>query len=71
MPARSHPVAQFANIRTNGLIAITLREDDDLISVHLTDGTKEIIIGTREGMLVRFKEDSPQAVIRFDFPAIC
>lgn len=50
-------VSNFANIRTNGLIAIGLREDDELISVRLTDGTKQIIIGTREGMLVRFKED--------------
>ena len=58
------PVDQFANIRTNGLIAITLREDDDLISVHLTDGTKEIIIGTREGMLVRFKEEDIRSMGR-------
>lgn len=58
------PVDQFANIRTNGLIAITLREDDDLMSVHLTDGTKEIIIGTRDGMLVRFKEDDIRSMGR-------
>ncbi|MEK4384227.1 DNA gyrase subunit A [Solibacillus sp. FSL W7-1464] len=58
------PVDQFANIRTNGLIAITLREDDDLISVHLTDGTKEIIIGTSDGMLVRFKEDDIRSMGR-------
>lgn len=50
------PVSQFANIRTNGLIAISLREDDDLISVRLTDGHKQVIIGTRDGMLVRFKK---------------
>ena len=55
---------QFANIRTNGLIAITLREDDDLISVRLTDGTKEIIIGTRDGMLVRFKEEDIRSMGR-------
>lgn len=50
-------VSNFANIRTNGLIALALREDDELISVRLTDGTKQIIIGTREGMLVRFNEE--------------
>ena len=50
-------LAQFANIRTNGLIAISLREDDELISVRLTDGKKEIVIGTRNGMLVRFNEE--------------
>ncbi len=49
-------LSQFANIRTNGLIAVSLREDDELISVRLTDGTKDIVIGTRNGMLVRFKE---------------
>lgn len=49
-------LAQFANIRTNGLIAISLREDDELISVRLTDGKKEVVIGTRNGMLVRFNE---------------
>ncbi len=48
---------QFANIRTNGLIAVGLREDDELISVRLTDGTKQIIIGTHDGMLVRFQEE--------------
>ena len=48
---------QFANIRTNGLIAVGLREDDELISVRLTDGSKQIIIGTHDGMLVRFLEE--------------
>ena len=50
-------VVQFANIRTNGLIAVGLREDDELISVRLTDGSKHIIIGTHQGMLVRFEEE--------------
>ena len=57
-------VSNFANIRTNGLIAISLREDDDLISVRLTDGSKQIIIGTRYGMLVRFKEDDIRSMGR-------
>ncbi len=54
--AKRTPVSQFANIRNNGLIAINLRDDDDLISVRLTDGEKQIVIGTHDGMLVRFKE---------------
>ncbi|KOS61052.1 DNA gyrase subunit A [Lysinibacillus agricola] len=58
------PVSQFANIRTNGLIAISLREDDDLISVRLTDGDKQVIIGTRDGMLVRFQEDDIRSMGR-------
>lgn len=57
-------VNQFANIRTNGLIAIGLREDDELISVRLTDGKKQVIIGTRDGMLVRFKEDDIRSMGR-------
>ena len=50
------PLTDFANIRTNGLIAIHLREEDELISVKLTDGDRDIIIGTKNGMLIRFPE---------------
>ncbi|TWT26992.1 DNA gyrase subunit A [Planomicrobium sp. CPCC 101110] len=50
------PLASYANIRQNGLIAISLREEDELISVKLTDGTKEMVIGTRDGALIRFPE---------------
>ena len=50
-------VEQFANIRTNGLIALGLRDEDELISVRLTDGSKQVVIGTRQGMLVRFQEE--------------
>lgn len=54
----------FANIRNNGLIAIGLREDDEVIAVHLTDGTKEILIGTSKGMLIRFKETDVRSMGR-------
>lgn len=50
------PVTGFAHIRANGLIAISLREEDELMAVRLTDGNKQIIIGTRQGKLVRFEE---------------
>ncbi|QUG43691.1 DNA gyrase subunit A [Psychrobacillus sp. INOP01] len=50
------PVTGFAHIRANGLIAISLREEDELIAVRLTNGDKQIIIGTRQGKLVRFEE---------------
>ncbi|MGE7980334.1 DNA gyrase subunit A [Psychrobacillus sp. NPDC093200] len=50
------PVSGFAHIRANGLIAISLRDEDELIAVRLTDGKKQIIIGTRQGKLVRFEE---------------
>ncbi|QAY67486.1 DNA gyrase subunit A [Paenibacillus protaetiae] len=50
------PLDDYSNIRKVGLIAISLREDDDLIGVKLTDGTKEIIMGTAQGMSIRFPE---------------
>lgn len=51
------PLSDYSNIRRAGLIAIHLREDDDLIGVKLTDGKQEIIMGTRLGMSIRFSED--------------
>src|SRR5690625_3462671 len=42
-------LSNFANIRKGGLIAINLRENDELISVRLTDGTKDIVIATKKG----------------------
>ncbi|QXE01717.1 DNA gyrase subunit A [Terribacillus sp. DMT04] len=50
-------LSQFANIRRGGLIALNLREDDELISVRMTDGNKHIMIGTRNGYLIRFPEE--------------
>lgn len=46
----------YASNRKGGLIAIGLREDDELISVNLTDGSQSIIIGTKNGMCIRFAE---------------
>jgi DNA gyrase subunit A len=47
----------FANIRTSGLIALNLREDDELVNVLMTTGQEELIIGTHNGYSVRFKEN--------------
>jgi len=47
---------EFENIRKGGLIAINLREGDELIRVLLTDGNQEIVIGTKHGMCIRFHE---------------
>lgn len=47
---------QYDNIRKGGLAAVTLRENDELIDVRLTDGEKDIILVTREGMSIRFRE---------------
>lgn len=50
------PLEDYSNIRRVGLIAIGLREDDKLIGVKLTDGKQEIIMGTKDGMSIRFPE---------------
>ncbi|MBW7456748.1 DNA gyrase subunit A, partial [Paenibacillus sepulcri] len=50
------PLDDYSNIRKIGLIAINLRDDDDLIGVKLTDGNQEIIMGTSQGMSIRFPE---------------
>ncbi|MBF0699841.1 DNA gyrase subunit A [Streptococcus danieliae] len=52
------PISAFKNIRQNGLLALKLRDEDELINVLLTDGQSEILIGTRYGYAVRFKENS-------------
>ncbi|WP_172370259.1 DNA gyrase subunit A [Sporosarcina jiandibaonis] len=54
--AKRTPVSAFANIRSNGLIALTLRGDDELIGVKMTSGEEEIVIGTKDGMLIKFNE---------------
>ncbi|XCC61522.1 DNA gyrase subunit A [Christensenella massiliensis] len=51
------PFGEYSNIRQNGLKAVNLREGDELISVMETDGTKDIIVGTRDGMSIIFSED--------------
>ena len=49
-------IKEFESIRNNGKIAITLKEDDELINVNLTDGTNEIIIAANNGRMVSFNE---------------
>ncbi|MEH7237908.1 DNA gyrase subunit A [Bacillus sp. JJ1562] len=58
------PLSSFANIRKGGLIAVGLHEGDELISVRLTDGSKDIIIGTKDGMLIRFPESDVRSMGR-------
>lgn len=57
-------VSQFANIRKGGLIAVGLRDEDELISVRLTDGQKDIIIATKFGYIIRFPEDEARSMGR-------
>ena len=49
-------LSEFCNLRKNGLIAIVLKEDDDLVGVELTGGEDDLILGTRKGMCIRFSE---------------
>ena len=49
-------ITDYANVRKTGLQAIILREEDELIEVKLTDNTKDILLVTKFGMCIRFKE---------------
>ena len=55
---------QFENTRKTGLVAISIREDDELIKVDLIDENKEIILVTAEGMSIRFKESDVRSTGR-------
>ena len=50
-------LTEFDNIRNNGKIAITLKDNDKLISARKTDGTKEIMIASSNGRMIRFNEN--------------
>ena len=50
------PISQYANVRKNGLIAMTLKDGDQLIEAKLVDPDEEIMLGTRNGMAIRFNE---------------
>ncbi|KQY85956.1 DNA gyrase subunit A [Paenibacillus sp. Root52] len=58
------PLEDYTNIRKGGLIGISLREDDALIEVKLTDGQQEIIMGTAHGMSIRFSEANVRSMGR-------
>ena len=51
-------VTAFSNIRSNGLIAISLKEDDELVNVVTTNGNQKMIIGTHAGYSVTFDENT-------------
>lgn len=57
-------VTEFANIRQNGLKALNLKDEDELINVFLTDGTADVIIGTKFGYSVRFNETAVRSMSR-------
>ncbi len=58
------PLMEFMNVRKNGLAAINLREEDELIEVKTTDKDTEIFLVTKQGMCIRFKETDVRATGR-------
>src|SRR5499427_14892 len=48
----------FANIRVSGIIALTIAGDDDLVSVRITEGASDLLLGTRNGWAIRFREEN-------------
>ncbi len=57
-------LAEFSNIRKKGLAAITLKEEDELIEVKSTDRDSEILLVTKQGMCIRFRETDVRATSR-------
>ncbi len=62
--AKKTPIMEFSNVRKNGLAAISLRDDDELIEVKATDENSEIFLITKYGMCIRFKETDVRAMGR-------
>jgi DNA gyrase subunit A len=58
------PLSEFSNIRKNGILAITLREGDELIRTILTDGDQEIIMASHTGLSIRFHEEDVRSMGR-------
>ena len=61
------PLKDYDNIRQTGIIAIILRDDDELIDVDMTDGKREIVLITREGKSIRFNEEEVRATGRASY----
>ena len=57
-------LSAYSNPRANGIIAITIDEGDRLISVNVTDGNREIFLGSKMGMAIRFKEENVRSMGR-------
>ena len=62
--AKKTPLMEYSNVRKNGLAAINLREDDELIEVKVTDKDSEIFLVTKFGMCIRFLETDVRATGR-------
>ena len=58
------PISDYQNIRTNGIIALGLKENDELLSVKLTDGSQNILLGATNGKAIRFNETDVRSMGR-------
>lgn len=57
-------LSEYSNIRKTGIIGITLKDDDEIIDVRITDGNSDVILVTRTGLSIRFNESEARAVGR-------
>ena len=57
-------LSAYGNPRAGGIIALTLDEGDKLIAVEITDGQREILLGTKQGIVIRFKEEEARSMGR-------
>ena len=57
-------LSAYGNPRQGGIIALTLDEGDKLIGVEITDGQRQILLGTRDGIVIRFKEEDARSMGR-------
>jgi DNA gyrase subunit A len=57
-------LSAYGNPRAGGIIALTLDEGDKLIGVQITDGSREILLGTKQGIVIRFKEEEARPMGR-------
>lgn len=64
------PVIEYSNVRKNGLAAINLRDDDELIEVKITDADTDLFLVTKHGMCIRFKETDVRATGRMSMGVI-
>ncbi|MDD9148502.1 MULTISPECIES: DNA gyrase subunit A [unclassified Sporolactobacillus] len=58
------PLSDFSNIRKGGLFAVTVHDEDELIAVRLTDGKRDLIVGTKKGMAIRYNENDVRSMGR-------
>jgi DNA gyrase subunit A len=61
---KKSPIKTYANIRTGGIIAVNLDENDKLIGVAITDGRQDVLLASRNGKSIRFHEDDARPMGR-------